>query len=167
MEEFIEGGLAEGKSNSEFPKDQLEMGILVEMEHTNDPALAKEIAKDHLMENPHYYDYLADMEKLMEKESAFIGLRNIDELLTLTADIKQGSVDDYFRKEIRDIISCLLDSDLDLTEKQIIKFAEEEISQIILNKIPKFRQDNMKLYFLPEIKAEYLNLKKNKKRSKT
>jgi len=165
MEEFIEGGLAEGKPCSEFPKDQILKGVKVEMEHTNDPAIAKEISKDHLVENKLYYDYLEDMEKSMEKESNFIGLRNIDELLTLATDIKQGSIDDYFRKEIRDIISCLLDSEFDLTEEQIIKFAEEEIEQLISNSTPKFRQNNMKLYFLPEIKAEYENLK-NKKRSK-
>jgi hypothetical protein len=34
------------------------MGIEVEMEHTHDYALAKEIAIDHLVENPRYYSSL-------------------------------------------------------------------------------------------------------------
>lgn len=31
------------------------MGIAVEMEHTNDPRVAEEIALDHLSEDPRYY----------------------------------------------------------------------------------------------------------------
>jgi hypothetical protein len=36
------------------------------MEHTNDPKIALEIAMDHLMENPNYYDYLEQMEDSFE-----------------------------------------------------------------------------------------------------
>lgn len=43
-------------------KNQLKKGIDVEMEHTNDPEMSKEIAKDHLWEDPEYYDKLEDME---------------------------------------------------------------------------------------------------------
>lgn len=41
---------------------QLEMGIRVEMEHTNNPKLAREIALDHLGELPDYYSRLKKME---------------------------------------------------------------------------------------------------------
>ncbi|MFW9879124.1 MAG: DUF5661 family protein [Candidatus Thorarchaeota archaeon] len=58
----IPGGLAEGKK-IKFNKKQLRKGIKVEMEHTNDPAIAREIAKDHLVEDPKYYDKLEKMEK--------------------------------------------------------------------------------------------------------
>lgn len=44
-------------------KKELEMGINVEREHTNDKFLAKEIAMDHLTEMPDYYTRLAKMEK--------------------------------------------------------------------------------------------------------
>jgi len=43
-------------------EQQLEIGIEVEMEHTKDPEAAKEIALDHLMEMPNYYDELATIE---------------------------------------------------------------------------------------------------------
>jgi hypothetical protein len=33
------------------------------MEHTTDPEIAKEIATDHLMEDPNYYDKLEKIEK--------------------------------------------------------------------------------------------------------
>lgn len=42
--------------------DQLEKGIKVEFEHTSDEELSREIALDHLLELPDYYDRLADME---------------------------------------------------------------------------------------------------------
>lgn len=43
-------------------KKQLDKGIKVEMEHTNIKAKAKEIAMDHLDEDPKYYDKLAKIE---------------------------------------------------------------------------------------------------------
>lgn len=43
--------------------DQLSRGIKVELEHTADIALAREIALDHLDEFPDYYDRLAKAEK--------------------------------------------------------------------------------------------------------
>ena len=42
---------------------QLSKGIKVEIEHTNDLALAREIALDHLNEFPDYYDRLEKAEK--------------------------------------------------------------------------------------------------------
>ncbi len=42
---------------------QLAKGIKVELEHTGDMALAREIALDHLGEFPDYYDRLAKAEK--------------------------------------------------------------------------------------------------------
>ena len=39
------------------------MGEKVEMEHTDDPNIAHEIAKDHEVEIPDYYDRLKKMEE--------------------------------------------------------------------------------------------------------
>lgn len=52
----------------DFIMDQLEKGIKIEMEHTDDPEEAKAIAKDHLFEIPDYYDRLMQMEKEAETE---------------------------------------------------------------------------------------------------
>lgn len=49
--------------DDKFDKDQLEMGVKVEQEHTDDPYIAKIIAKDHLVELPDYYSRLKKMEK--------------------------------------------------------------------------------------------------------
>ena len=43
-------------------KKELNKGIKIEMEHTNDKDNAKEIAMDHLWENPSYYSKLKKME---------------------------------------------------------------------------------------------------------
>jgi hypothetical protein len=45
-----------------FEPDELEMGIEVEMEHTDDPDIAEQIARDHLAENPNYYTDLKSCE---------------------------------------------------------------------------------------------------------
>lgn len=55
--------------DDEFDDIQLLKGIEIEMEHTDDKDLAKEIAKDHLAEIPDYYDRLIKMEQEYKKGS--------------------------------------------------------------------------------------------------
>lgn len=59
----LKGGLADGKTSSDFDKKSLEQGKKVEMEHVDDSSIAREIAMDHLTEDPDYYDKL----KLIEE----------------------------------------------------------------------------------------------------
>lgn len=87
--EVLEGGLADDKSLNDIavkhnvPIEQiqveLEKGMKVESEHSTDPKAAAEIAKDHLTEDPLYYEKLAKMEsKPVEPPAPAI---NIDELI--------------------------------------------------------------------------------------
>ena len=62
-EEKIKGGLGDDRPDSDFDAEQLKNGIEVEMEHTKDRKIAKEIAKDHLSEDPNYYKKLKKIEK--------------------------------------------------------------------------------------------------------
>lgn len=58
---FKEDVLPGGKGDvppSNIDPAELAMGIKVEMEHTKDGNMAKEIAQDHLAEDPHYYTKL-------------------------------------------------------------------------------------------------------------
>ena len=81
-EEEIAGGLADDKSVKDIAdkhsvniKDivaQIKKGKKVEMEHTDDPNVAIEIAKDHEMEHPYYYSALEDMEKELEEGSLLL-----------------------------------------------------------------------------------------------
>lgn len=66
--EVIPGGKASGKDSAEFDKKQIQMGMDIEQEHTPSKAKAKEIAKDHLTENPGYYTDLKAMEASFKKK---------------------------------------------------------------------------------------------------
>ena len=57
----LPGGEADNTTDDEFDKDSLEEGIKHELEHTDDKDTAKEIAKDHLKEDPEYYTNLDKM----------------------------------------------------------------------------------------------------------
>jgi hypothetical protein len=61
-----------GKHNdvpdSKFDPKELAAGIEVEKEHTNNPKIAKSIAKDHLSEIKDYYTRLKKMELEAGKE---------------------------------------------------------------------------------------------------
>jgi len=55
---------AMGLTEDDVCPRQLEMGIVVEYEHTDNREVAKQIALDHLAELPDYYTRLLDMESL-------------------------------------------------------------------------------------------------------
>lgn len=60
----LRGGLAEkaGKRPSDFSAAAVERGADVESEHTSDRETARAIARDHLTEDPQYYERLATIE---------------------------------------------------------------------------------------------------------
>jgi len=62
-EDKIPGGLADNKEPKDFDTKQLNKGIKIETEHTNDKEIAKEIAMDHITEDKKYYDKLEKIEK--------------------------------------------------------------------------------------------------------
>ena len=63
--EKIPGGRAAGMSPAQFDAHCLAHGAIHEMEHTDDPETAMEIAMDHLVEHPDYYEILEAMEGQM------------------------------------------------------------------------------------------------------
>jgi GNAT superfamily N-acetyltransferase len=62
----LAGGLADEFQPSDFDPKALAKGTKVEMEHTDDPRIAREIAMDHLTEHPDYYEALEKMESELE-----------------------------------------------------------------------------------------------------
>lgn len=66
--ENLSGGRADDKKPSDFNKKDLEDGEKIEMEHTSDPDVAREITMDHLEEFPSYYKALDKMEKKLEEK---------------------------------------------------------------------------------------------------
>ena len=56
------------KKGIKFCKKELKLGIKIEMEHTNSKKIAERIAKQHLIEYPHYYTKgLIPMEKKLKR----------------------------------------------------------------------------------------------------
>lgn len=74
----LSGGKADKKSPSEFDPKSLRAGMHVEREHTSNKHLQKEVAMDHLTEDPHYYEKLRVMEGSTEKKATQRGF--FDEL---------------------------------------------------------------------------------------
>ena len=61
--DLIPHGRADNQPDANFDSEELAKGVKVELEHTDNKDLAKEIAKDHLSEMPDYYTKLIEMEK--------------------------------------------------------------------------------------------------------
>jgi len=64
--DLLPGGLAQGMSPRDFDPKQLRIGTEVELEHTPDRRIAREIAMDHLAEHSAYDRELAKMEAKLE-----------------------------------------------------------------------------------------------------
>lgn len=80
LEKALRGGLADKKKPSDFNPKALKEGIKVEMEHTEDPKIAEEIAMDHLTEDPEYYKKLKTIEKaIIENPVAGIDLNTAEQ----------------------------------------------------------------------------------------
>jgi len=62
-EDVLPGGKADNKSDRDFDPKKLQEGAKHELEHTNKKKIAKEIAKDHLVEDKQYYKKLKEIEK--------------------------------------------------------------------------------------------------------
>ncbi len=63
------------KVSIEQIKKELAKGIKVELEHTSDKGIAKEIATDHLVESPTYYTNLIKMEKSEKVDETYVRLK--------------------------------------------------------------------------------------------
>ena len=104
-EEKLEGGVADSKSLEELAKKhkidvkmltkQFNKGIKVEMEHTDNKQMAKEIAMDHISEDPKYYDKLSKMETKDIKDN-----QNDKEMVDGIIDIIKQIKDTSNRKEV-------------------------------------------------------------------
>lgn len=72
--DFLHEGRAAAEQFTEADANpqELKRGIEVEMEHTNDPKIAKKIALDHLSEISNYYTLLDQMEsQAKDKENDY------------------------------------------------------------------------------------------------
>lgn len=104
-EEVLSGGLADGLNLEEIAqkhgvpvedlKLELEKGIAVEKEHTTDEKTAAEIARDHLVENPKYYQDLKKVEQPAEPQQP-----NIEEIVAAAVAKAMQAMEETKRLEI-------------------------------------------------------------------
>jgi 8-oxo-dGTP diphosphatase len=64
----IKGGVGDNSKPSDFEPKELRKGIEHELEHTKDPQVSADIARNHLSQYEHYYSELEKMEKKLEKD---------------------------------------------------------------------------------------------------
>ena len=102
--EAVLNGLAKGKTPQDLAdkhgvsldqiEQQISAGVEVELEHTKDRSIAKEIAMDHLFEDPEYYTKLKSIEK---KPRVFL---DMDGLL---ADLFEKVAQEIHHKHYKDL----------------------------------------------------------------
>jgi len=103
--DVIPGGLSAGRGDEEFDPQSLLDGKMVEREHTDDRDVAKEIAKDHLTEDPAYYEKL----KMVESRTAGEGTPGFDvddeviEILRAVKNQNDGGIGSHTLSELSDM----------------------------------------------------------------
>lgn len=85
----IKGGIGDKLSVSDVDKNELRMGLKVEMEHTDDPDVALDIVLDHLKEDPKYYTKLKKIEP--EENEGVDAIQTMKKLLGSLSDEHPGS----------------------------------------------------------------------------
>lgn len=126
-ENLIKGGLSDGMSLSDIAKKhgveleelqkEFNKGISVEREHTENEDVAKEIAMDHLFEDPKYYTKLSKIEEKAYSMSQ-------QKLMAVALQVREDDMklEDIEPVEFREKVKELVDSEI--TDKQLRDFAE-------------------------------------------
>ena len=92
-DDILPGGIGDKYKVSDFPKKEMAKGVKTESEHTTNLAIAADISKDHLVEDPKYYTKL----EKVEKKSAYSiadGIANVrrkDDTLSQLLEAKKHS----------------------------------------------------------------------------
>jgi len=108
----IKGGFGDNQPDKRYDKDQVDKGIKIEMEHTEDPETATEIVKDHLEETKDYadgkgvkyYDKLEEMENKFKKELVKKKSELIEDLVSFADELEFNG-----KKDAAEVIDkCIL-----------------------------------------------------------
>lgn len=186
-EDFLSGGKSDNQPDKKYDKEQLEKGTKVEMEHTDNKEIAKEVAKDHLEESEDfkdgnggkYYDRLEKLEnKIKEKNSAeaVLNLIKFSNELEKSGLIEQSKkVDLKIKKICEELEIVSLPSEfknipnLEKMIGDIASFYKGETSvQSIIDKLRKeynsdFSSPELKKYIFSILKKERPDSFKNQK----
>jgi hypothetical protein len=122
--ENIKGGRADGMTPADLAKlhgvsvdaieKEINIGIEIEYEHTNDKSIAREISMDHIAEFPEYYSNKKYGLKAMEKH-----LEKANESLTLS-----------IKKMIREQLDLILTDETPENVRFIIKYNKRNVGHM-------------------------------------
>lgn len=141
--ENLKGGRADGEKKSQFNDIELAVGIAVEKEHVSDEKTAKEIAMDHLKENPTYYSDMYFLGFIEEGDALEIARQN--------SWGQQGNLDTNIRILKKDINETTLQgianhtisqNDIDHSFSNSSKYRRNRPKRINKNKKNKNDQEN-------------------------
>jgi lipocalin len=118
--DMIPGGLADKKLVKDFDQKALREGMKVELEHTNDPLIAREIAMDHLAEDSSYYQKL----KLVESKAGSLG--SVSGIKVTAEKLPKGMVYPVSPGEVKDIVKSAGDDVKGLKKIAFIKPRDRE-----------------------------------------
>jgi len=134
-EDMVPGGLSDGMTAKDLADKHgvdiaeieaaIEKGIKVEMEHTADEKIAREVAMDHIFEDPKYYDKLADMENESETVEEGNEEKVALELYVKMVDKNGPFSEDEMARMSEDEIEDYLKDNEDLRGSQLKKVAKE------------------------------------------
>ena len=119
----LKGGLGDKLTEKDVDPVQFEKGLKVEMEHTGDANIAREIVLDHLAEYPDYYDRLEKIETTISPKK----LRDEDTLWDTPIEMLLPSMKGYTldrSTHLKDIYEDEEDRDNDYA-KEIKKYMSE------------------------------------------
>jgi hypothetical protein len=97
----LPGGLADDKEPGDFNPAALDLGRRFELEHTDDDDMATEIAMDHLVEDPDYYQKLAKMEGIKLRPKNQHTYVEGDDLMTIISTVTEVGNVLYDRGEFK------------------------------------------------------------------
>ena len=122
--DHLEGGLADAMDYDDFDPKALKKGADHELEHTKNIEIAREIAMDHLAEDPSYYDKLEKVEgkkaKCNHSKKGWCGRCKLGEPL-------KDSIDYGSRHAAEDVEEYLLDSG-----KSIRGMSSSQIKKVLM-----------------------------------
>jgi len=128
---------------------QFKKGLKVEREHTKDKQKMGEIVKDHLVENPYYYDVLIQAEKTMEELDPS----------------KFSSHDEYmeaFSQKQRELEGLSVEEIVELKARPIIdkiKYAHKQIGDGVPDEVESFLKNQILNHFVSlfnDVVSEYI-----------
>lgn len=152
----LKGGLADNKKPSDFDQKQLSKGVKVELEHTKDKNLAKEIAMDHMMEDEKYYTHLNEMEKKYKKAFNLKKFCGSQDIMALLENLEGTKVSIWAK--IKEYDGSSLHCILDYGEGCFVKYSFPDcaIPSLIQS---GFEKSQMMIYGFDEIGAGFVRVR--------